>query len=311
MRTYETPTRRSICFATGLVLILALWPTALSMAQPANAQGKISRNFYRIPYADGLQVLMGRDYVDHGNTPAGDVGPMDMSGESGGPPFYLVAAADGEVIFVEDSRSDCGCDSQYGACANSVRIRHANGEMAAYVHLQQNSATNAGMAPGVLVSQGDVIGIEGDVGWTCGDGRAPTAGTCLSSVPTGAGNCAPHLHWLVWRESTSERVNPMTCGIANNIYVDDQMYTAAACDPPTYCLGSQNISGQTYDGFGSFHVVQTYESITADTLVVQNYASVVLHAADSVRLLPGFRAGEGNSYFRAEIGPCDTTAFAP
>ena len=133
----------------------------------------------------------------------------------------------------------------------------------------------------------------------------------MISVPAGAGTCGLHLHWEVRRESTNEFVNPMTCNISNHIYVDNATYTARPCDPSGFCPASRNLSAQTFDGFGTFRVVQSFESITADTVAVQNYASVVFHAADRVRLLPGFRAGGGNAYFRAEIGPCNTTAQSP
>ena len=104
-----------------------------------------------------------------------------------------------------------------------------------------------------------------------------------------------------------ERVNPMTCDAPNHQNSDDVTYPAWPCDPPVFCFAAQNRSGETCNGFGTFHVLQSHQSIIASTVTGQNSASVMCHAADSVRLLPGFRAGAGSAYFRAEIGACDRT----
>src|SRR6185503_6251969 len=98
-------------------------------------------------------------YVDHGNSPAGDTGPMDMVDEDGPAP-QIVAAAAGTVIAVNDTRNECGCDAAYGPCPNIVRILHANGEVSQYLHIQQGSATALGIANNVVVSAGQPIGIE-------------------------------------------------------------------------------------------------------------------------------------------------------
>ncbi len=58
-------------------------------------------------------------------------------------------------------------------------------------------------------------------------------------------------------------------------------------------------------------VYQNDDAITAYTFVVRNAASVVFHAGNKIRLMPGFKAGAGDAYFRAEIGPCNTTAPNP
>lgn len=278
-----------------------------------NARGKISRNFYRIPYSTGTDVVISRDYVNHGVSQGGsssDAGKIDMNGLGGGP-HVLVAAADGEVISVFDSNGDCGCDPAYGGCANAVRIRHTNGEVSNYVHIAQNSASNFGIVVGTLVSRGDPIALEGDVGYTCGGGRAAAAGTCLPSVPPGAGSCGPHLHWEVFRESTGEYVNPMICNVAGSIFADDATYAADFClFDPRNCAEDTALSGDTFSGFGTFEVVQANGGISADTLVIENLASVVLHAGDRVTLQPGFRV-DAEAYFRAEIGPCNDTAPAP
>lgn len=287
-------------------LSLALAPAAF--AQSSNARGKISRNVYRIPYVNGASVRMNQDYVDHGNTPAGDFGSMDMVYQSNQTPFILAAAA-GQVIQVSDGLNGCGCHSAYGPCANVVRIRHANGEVSTYLHLQQNSATNAGIVNNLLVTQGQTIGIEGDVGWTCGNTSNPRTSSCVPVVPPNTGNCGRHLHWNVVRESTGERVNPYTCGISGNIYTDNATYTTANCSS-SGCSTNLAVGPTTYSGFGTFRVLQATNQISVSNTTVQSNAGVVYHAGNSVRMLPGFRAAN-SGYFRAEIGTCNTTAPAP
>jgi hypothetical protein len=295
--------------ALGILVFFGLASCDRATAQSANAKGKISKNFYRIPYANGGSLKMNRDYVDHGNTPAGNIGPMDIGGV--GPLPIIVAAADGQIIAVRDTNSECGCDPAYGNCANSIRIRHANGEISNYVHIQQGSAALFGITPAVLplqVSQGDPIAIEGDVGFTCGDDRDATAGGCVKDVPPNASKCGRHLHFEVRRESTNEFMNPLICGIPGNIFKDNESYTAAACNSAG-CPADLTIPPFPFIGFGIFGVFQADNSITAIGILVQNFASVVLRAGEKITLQPGFHA-KANSYFRAEIGFCDQTANA-
>ena len=297
-------------FATALVIVACGAISAPVFAQTANAKGKISRNFYRIPYGNTVFVTMSQDYIDHGTTPAGDTGSMDMSGA--GTPAILAAAA-GTVLFVNDTLNGCGCNQAYSPCANSVQIQHANDEVSTYLHIALNSAIANGITlnPPTVVTQGQQIGVEGDVGWTCGSGRAantsPGCNPPVNTVPVGAGACGPHLHWNVVRPN-GERVNPMTCGISNSIYVDDAGYIAAACDNTT-CDTDTAVSNLTLNAFGEWRVFQADDQVTASTVTVTNFGSLVLHAGNSVRMTPGFLADAGG-YVRAEIGNCNTTAPA-
>ena len=282
----------------GVILVAAVLTAPDGHAQ---ATGKLSKNIYRVPYANGVQVTINQDYIDHGSTPAGNTGPMDITATLAGQ--ALVAAAPGTVTVVNDLLSDCGCDSAYGPCANSIRIQHANNEVSIYLHLAQNSAT---VIPGDVVSAGQVIATEGDVGWTCSpDGRSPTAGSCIPSVPAGAGNCGRHLHWEVRRVTTNELVNPMICDIASNVFVDDALYIAANCNPGN-CGSDISTNGPiTYSGLGSFGVFQASNSISNNGgFVTQDSASVVFRSGNRITLKPGFNAAT-NSYFRAEIGQCN------
>lgn len=296
-----------LLYAVAIAVIAGLAAPRSALAQAPNAKGKLSRNFYRIPYSNGQPITAGRDYVDHGNTPAGDFGSMDFTSQSGGTRF-LVAALAGTVTGVSDNLNGCGCNSAYGPCGNFVTIQHANGERSFYLHLAQGSATAQGIVNNLAVAAGQIIGIEGDVGWTCGSGTNPRTSSCVPVVPPNTGNCGPHLHWNVVRTATGERVNPMTCGISNSIYVDDANYVAANCSTAG-CGAFVGIS-VTLDAFGEWRVYQATDTLTAGTSLVTNLGSLVLHAGNRVRMTPGFHADAGG-YVRAEIGACNTTAFAP
>lgn len=302
--------RLSGSFAAGVAVATTMWCVSAARAQTANAKGEISRNMYRIPYGDGNSVTMSQDYIDHGSTPAGDTGSMDMFAP-GNP--AIVAAAAGTVIAVNDALNGCGCNAAYGQCANAVQIQHLNGEVSTYLHIAQNSATNLGITVGTVVAQGQQIGIQGDVGWTCGSGRLPTTSpTCttpVNTVPPGTTRCGPHLHWNVVRATTGDRVNPMTCGISNSIYVDNGSNTAAPCDPST-CPTDNIAFAILLDAFGEWNVIQADNQIIADVVTVRNFGSLVLHAGNRVRMFPGFHI-ESGGYARAEIGPCNATAVAP
>ncbi len=269
------------------------------------AQGKISRNFYRSPYQSPEEIRVTNDYITHGSAAAAQLGRIDIVGMDSNDPV-LVAMAAGEIIGLNDSRTECGCDLAYGSCANAITIRHANGETTQYLHIQPNSSTGEfGLSVGDMVTPGQPIAREGKVGFSCGNDGAATAGTCVLVAPPGAGNCGDHVHLTVRREATSEIVNPMICGISGNLLVDDTDYTSTFCST-VGCSTSVLITNTTLDALGEFRVVQADETVTADAVFVDNQGSLVLHAGGSVRMRPGFHCDRGG-YCRAEIGLCHTT----
>ena len=231
------------------------------------------------------------------------------------------------------SRSECETRPA-PPCVNFVNITHAHGETSGYFHLEQFSARDNGIVCGMFVTQGTIIGIEGDVGITCGDDHDPRDGPCYESLSSD-GQCERHLHWAVYRGAPDpnepylygeccdevsdnqcvstpqggELVNPMTCGVPGNIYSVGDTQTAAACSP-SGCDPTSNLPPENLSGWGIFRVYQASNTVTASSFVIENQASAVMHAGSRVRLIPGFRAG-ATSYFRAEIGPCNMTAEAP
>lgn len=302
--------------------LLAPLAAALVCASPAAAQncpsaawcqigttvtapnGKISRNFYRTPYAEGVSfnITAGNSYPNHG-------GSMDTRAAPNDP--VLVAMADGQVCSVQDTRSECGCHGNYGGCGNCITIVHANGEMSRYLHLKQGSATAFGMFVGRQVAAGEVVGIEGDVGNTCGADGPPRTGSCMPSVPEGATGCGRHNHWNVIRLSTGEPLMALTCEIPGNLYTDiAQTYTGSGFCSTVLCPNTQTLANTTLPGYGYWQVWQADLTITGSSVTIGSGASAVMHAGQSVRLTPGFHALAG-AYFRAEIGLCNTTAPPP
>jgi hypothetical protein len=209
--------------ATSRIITAALvHVTAWSFAQAQEyAKGKISRNIYRVPYANSMYIRTNQnDYVNHGGsmdsvavekvcamaaaTPCGstsDCGAgggvcqegyctrpcdsdVDCSPIGGTCEYVLVAPADGIVCQVIDHYNDCGCNrGAFGSFGNNLVILHANAEMTRFLHIKQGSASLFGVTAGMLVQQGQAVGIEGDVGNTCDrGGTPPRVGSCLSDA---------------------------------------------------------------------------------------------------------------------------------
>jgi murein DD-endopeptidase MepM/ murein hydrolase activator NlpD len=126
----------------------------------APPKGKQSQNIYRIPYADGTNVHISRDFEDH-NPP----GRIDMHGRGGGT-HRIVAAADGTIRHIQDGRSKQQHPESWlrnAACFNNyVWIEHANGEWSKYSHMEMGTTSaKAGRKVGDTVAQGDYLGDEG------------------------------------------------------------------------------------------------------------------------------------------------------
>lgn len=156
---FHSPSRPSADARTLLCL------AAFACSGPALALDA-SKGVYRIPYADGTEVRVSNDHLDH-DPP----GRIDMGGRGGGP-YRIVAAADGTVRHVVDGfdrRLDCTDLAISEQKNNYVWMEHANGEWTKYTHLAKGSATKAGLKVGAFVKAGTELGEEGDVGCASGD----------------------------------------------------------------------------------------------------------------------------------------------
>ena len=251
-----------------MLLILCV----LAVRAGAQPTGRISRNVYRIPWANSVVVKFNRsaDYYGHN-------GSMDTSGIScvsvaaaatvcssdadcatvggtcisgycidnlcdvcettdgiGACDYVLVAPADGIICRVIEHYNDCGCNrSAFGSFGNGLAILHANGEMSAFLHVKQWSASFFGITPGMFVTQGQPIAIEGDVGNTCGETDSVRTGTCRLSDPNvPALACKDVFPFVECRDDTDCDGGVCTSGMcAGGVRPGDTCTTTSDCNP--------------------------------------------------------------------------------
>ena len=102
------------------------------------------------------------------------------------------------------------------------------------------------------------------------------------------------------------------CGtLCNNIYDDGEIVTSGSCSS-SGCEGNFDLDDETFNA-RQIKVFQAADTITAGGepgFRVEGSSSVALVAGDSIRLLPGFRAGK-YSYFHAWIGNCNGRPAQP
>jgi murein DD-endopeptidase MepM/ murein hydrolase activator NlpD len=77
----------------------------------------------------------------------------------------LLAAQDGEVVWIKENSKKGGPDKKYWNDGNRVVIKHENGEYSAYEHLRYKGAK---VKVGDKVKKGQLIGYSGNTGYTFG-----------------------------------------------------------------------------------------------------------------------------------------------
>jgi hypothetical protein len=191
----------------------ALWAVCgLTLAGCQTSEGVTWPAFgiYRLPYADGTQVRVSRDFTTHS-----PIGRYDLTGQGGGD-YSIVAAADGWIRFIVDHNLTSG-----GGNNNYVWIEHpypycqpagvtwpgkpANyhqtcvpcqgicNEWTKYSHMSPNSTTvDAGLAEGDWVTAGTFLGYEDDIGHANGE----------------------HLHWQVTKVDPDHPLSDYADGYA-------------------------------------------------------------------------------------------------
>ena len=92
----------------------------------------------------------------------------------------VTAARDGIVARVEERYTKGGVNKKYFRFANQVIVRHSDGSLAMYAHLQHNGAL---VAVGDTVRKGQLIAKSGSTGYSA----------------------LPHLHFAVWVPSKGGR----------------------------------------------------------------------------------------------------------
>lgn len=279
----------------------------------------LSNGVYRIPYADGTDVRVTRDHIDH--TP---INRIDMIGVNGTPPYQVVAAADGVIRYIEDSNTgSCNITGVTGCsdCNNYVWIEHPNGEWTKYTHFTTGSVVANNWSIGDTICSGAVLGFEGDIGATRGGGRAMVAcngdpaqqalidqAHADSVMITGDSvRAGVHLHFEVAVpddlsnpfDTVGGFVNgdnyiPIICDIPGNVFVSSTVYTANPCLTDA-CDNNVTLSDVVIN---NIDVIQADNEIDSDnsTYTVSATGQVHHQAGNRIILRPGFRATSSGFY---------------
>jgi Peptidase family M23/Bacterial tandem repeat domain 1 len=250
------------------------------VASPAYAVDP-SQGVYRIPYANGTEVKVTNDHIDHS-----PIGRIDMHGE-GGDSYKIVAAADGTIKFIEDSFSAKQDSKTASACNNNyVWIEHANGEWTKYSHMKQNSTTGkAKLKAGDRVKAGTYLGDQGSVGCASGTHLHFEVGVPLASDPitiTGG---------FLKDNGGSERNRiPRICGIEGRIFKSGKTYEARNV-PGNLSPGSQEVARHGLP-------LRDYQCLF-DQAINAHYEPVLLDIFDV----------NGNTYVNVIFRPAGNTPF--
>lgn len=133
---------------------------------------------YSLPYAPGATFKVTQGY----NGTYSHTGPEQYAIDwkmSPGTPVH--AARDGVVVKIKDDSDKGGPDRKFENAANYILIRHSDGSIGNYAHLQKAGAK---VLLGQKVKAGDLIGLSGNSGFSTG----------------------PHLHFAVFKtKNGSER----------------------------------------------------------------------------------------------------------
>jgi len=291
----------------GAVFIAVLLFAGTNAA--AQPQFELSRNVYRVPYANGTEIYVTNDHYTHS-----PVGRYDMSGTGNGSScsnnYRIVAAAEGIIRRIVDNHGLVGSETDCDVvnCQdfnNYVWIEHANGEWTKYSHMARNSTSvTAGLSVGDQVCAGTFLGYECEIGRASG----------------------PHLHFEV--RAPFDTSNPPPISIAGGFMDND---VAAHRIPVFNTIGKHYIQGGddiTASSTGGCFTIGTYVlglpytvlsaginirmansiiTTTPGTAIKYNNGSNGLFQAGShIILSPGFHAAQG-SYFEARIAGCGTT----
>ena len=272
----------------GLLLVIYL---------PIRSQHyEFSKGLYRIGYENNVSIFVVSDVYTHD-----PLGKYDFVTESNDPD--IVAAADGWIRWIkEDEFDDCHPSGDGNPCCwwknNYVIMEHPNGEWTGYTHIQQWSATNAGIAVGDWVTVGTPLGIEGTVGCSTED----------------------HLHFEISRpfdtdfpfdtvggflSGNGELLIPVTCGLLpNNPWlVDSDTRTSSPCDDNCQSTWTVNNSVANGEGFIA-RADQHVDTGTANVVVFSYGSTTQFRAGDYIKLNPGFHVQAG-SKFAALIKNCN------
>jgi len=126
---------------------------------------------YALPFASGAAYPVSQGFHGAFSHTAGDSYAIDFKMDIGTP---VHAARNGVVVGVKDDSTVGGAEKKFEWDANYIHIRHDDGTIAQYVHLQKGTAR---VKVGDAIKAGQWIGCSGNTGHTTG----------------------PHLHFAVFK----------------------------------------------------------------------------------------------------------------
>ena len=126
---------------------------------------------YSLPYAPGSSFKVTQGHNGSYSHTGAEQYAIDWRMPVGTP---VHAARSGTVVKIKDDSSKGGGDRRFEHCANYILIRHDDGTLANYAHLQKNGSK---VEVGQQVEVGDLIGFSGSTGFSTG----------------------PHLHFAVFK----------------------------------------------------------------------------------------------------------------
>lgn len=255
-----THTRIETCFRLRRPLwgaLFALASLALGACQTSEGLTWPAFGAYRLPYADGTDVRVNRDFETHS-----PIGRYDLKGKNGGP-YAVVAAADGWVRFIVDSNTGHGTGDN-----NYVWIEHPYpycqppgvtwpgkaadydatcvpcsgdfcNEWSKHSHMAEDSTTvDAGLSEGDWVTAGTFLGWESDIGHASGDHLHWEVAKLDPDHPlSNAANGWTH-DWSGDGWAGSPNVLPSICGIG--VLHQGETHTAAPC--PDVAEGARDVT---------------------------------------------------------------------
>lgn len=190
---------------------------------------------YRLPYADGTQVCVGRDHLTH--TP--DTLRYDLGGTGGQTPYRVVAAQTGVVRLIQDSNTQNCCGGP--SCGNNyVWIEHLGNEWTKYSHIETGSVRgDAGLSEGDVVVAGQFLGFESDVGRACSRCGSTDHLHFEVGVPTDPSNPVPN-HDVAGAGGFIVGSNRRArfCNVQDGTLVEGRDETASRCNLILSCLRS-------------------------------------------------------------------------
>jgi murein DD-endopeptidase MepM/ murein hydrolase activator NlpD len=132
---------------------------------------------YHLPYRPGEAFPVSQGFHGKYSHTGGDSYSIDFKMPEGTP---VLAAREGVVVGVKDDSDTGGSDKKFEWDANYVLIKHSDGTLGHYVHLQKDGAK---VKIGQTVATGDVIALSGNTGHSTG----------------------PHLHFAVFRAQSGKQ----------------------------------------------------------------------------------------------------------